>query len=229
MKNNDLFDFAKRMVKALAVQFGSTCEVVRHDLTGGDLNHTIIAIENGYISGRSPGDGPSKIALEAIRDAKETHEDKLAYLTKTRDGKILKSSTIFLRDPKGKAVGILAINNDITFTVAAEQALHSYNTSLQNTKEPEPISTNVADLLDSLIDQSIRMVGKPASLMDKGEKIRAIRFLNDAGAFLITKSGPKVCQVFGISKYTLYSYLDEAKQSAASSGPEDPDDAASDQ
>ena len=65
--------------------------------------------------------------------------------------------------------------------------------------------------------------------MDKGEKIRAIRFLNDAGAFLITKSGPKVCQVFGISKYTLYSYLDEAKQSAASSGLEDPDDAASDQ
>ena len=56
------------------------------------------------------------------------------------------------------------------------------------------------------------MVGKPAALMDKGEKVRAIRFLNDAGAFLITRSGPQVCQVFGISKYTLYSYLDEAKR-----------------
>ena len=109
---------------------------------------------------------------------------------------------------------MLAINNDITFTVAGEQALHSYNTSLVSTKEPEPISTNVSDLLDSLIEQSIRMVGKPAALMDKAEKVRAIRFLNDSGAFLITRSGPKVCQIFGISKYTLYSYLDEAKQSS---------------
>ena len=211
------FDFAKRLVKALSIQFGSTCEVVLHDLTTGDLDHTIIAIENGHISGRSRGDGPSKIVLEALHNSEETHADRLSYLTKTRDGKILKSSTVFLRDENGKAVGILAINNDITFTVAAEGALHSYNTSLQSTREPEPISTNVADLLDSLIDQSIRMVGKPAALMDKGEKIRAIRFLNDAGAFLITKSGPKVCQVFGISKYTLYSYLDEAKQSSDTS------------
>ena len=45
MKKKDQFDFAKRMVKALAVQYGSTCEVVLHDLTTGDLNHTIIAIE----------------------------------------------------------------------------------------------------------------------------------------------------------------------------------------
>ncbi len=217
MKKNDPFDFARRLVKALAVQFGSTCEVVLHDLTTDDLNHSIIAIENGHISGRSIGDGPSKIVLEAIHDSEETHSDKLAYLTKTRDGKILKSSTIFLRNESGKIIGVLAINNDITFTVAGEQALHSYNTSLQTAKEPEPISTNVADLLDSLIDQSIHLVGKPAALMDKGEKIRAIGFLNDAGAFLITKSGPKVCQVFGISKYTLYSYLDEAKQSSDNS------------
>ena len=54
-------------------------------------------------------------------------------------------------DEKGRVIGILAINNDITFTVAGEQALHSYNTSLVSTKEPEPISTNVSDLLDSLI------------------------------------------------------------------------------
>ena len=216
MNKHDPFEFARRLVKALAAQFGSTCEVVLHDLTKEDPDHTIIAIENGYISGRSVGDGPSKIALEAIHDTEGTLTDRLCYLTKTRDGKILKSSTVFIRDEKGRVIGILAINNDITLTVACEHALHSYNTSLQSSKEPEPISTNVSDLLDSLIDQSIRMVGKPAALMDKGEKVRAIRFLNDSGAFLITKSGPKVCQIFGISKYTLYSYLDEAKQSSGS-------------
>lgn len=217
MKQSTQFDFARRIVKALAVHYGETCEVVLHDLTADDPAHTIIAIENGHISGRHIGDGPSKIALEALHDAEETHTDKLAYLTKTRDGKILKSSTIFIRDEKDKPIGILAINSDITLTVAVENYIHSYNSSLLDQREPEPISTNVADLLESLIDQSIRMIGKPASLMDKTEKIRAIRYLNDSGAFMITKSGPKVCQVFGISKYTLYSYLDEAKQSSDNS------------
>ena len=217
MKQSTQFDFARRIVKALAVHYGDTCEIVLHDLTSGDPDHTIIAIENGHISGRRIGDGPSKIALEAFRDAEETHVDKLAYLTKTRDGKILKSSTVFLRDEKGKPIGILGINSDITLTVAMENVIHTYNASLLDSREPEPISTNVADLLDSLIDQSIRMIGKPASLMDTPEKIRAIRYLNDSGAFLITKSGPKVCQIFGISKYTLYSYLDEAKQTSDNS------------
>ena len=141
----------------------------------------------------------------------------LQIVDKTRDGKILKSSTVFIRNEKGKPIGILGINSDITLTVALENTIHSFNSSLQDTRDPEPIYTNVADLLDSLIEQSIRMVGKPVSLMDKSEKIRAIRYLNDSGAFLITKSGAKVCQVFGISKYTLYSYLDEARQSSDNS------------
>jgi predicted transcriptional regulator YheO len=50
--------------------------------------------------------------------------------------------------------------------------------------------------------------------MSKDDKIRAIKFLDDSGAFLITKSGPKVCQYFGISTYTLYSYLDEIRSAA---------------
>ena len=58
----------------------------------------------------------------------------------------------------------------------------------------------------------VALVGKPAALMNKDDKIRAIRFLSDAGAFLVTKSGDKVAKYFGISKYTLYSYIDANKQ-----------------
>ena len=75
-------------------------------------------------------------------------------------------------------------------------------------RQPEQIVTNVTDLLDSLIEQSVALVGKPAALMNKEEKVMAIQFLNDAGAFLITKSGDKISKYFGISKFTLYSYID---------------------
>ena len=62
-------------------------------------------------------------------------------------------------------------------------------------------------LLDELIDQSVELVGVPVAFMTKEDKIKAIQYLNDSGAFLITKSGDKVSKFFGISKYTLYSYV----------------------
>ena len=62
--------------------------------------------------------------------------------------------------------------------------------------------------LDDLIEQSDKLIGKPPAMMTKEDKVRAIRFLNDHGALLITKSGDKIANHFGISKYTLYSYLD---------------------
>ena len=77
--------------------------------------------------------------------------------------------------------------------------------------EPERI-INVNNVLDELVEQSVALVGKPVALMNKDDKIKAIRFLNESGAFLVTKSGDKVAKYFGISKYTLYSYIDANKK-----------------
>ena len=65
--------------------------------------------------------------------------------------------------------------------------------------------------MDDLIEQSVAKVGKPVALMTKDDKIAAIQFLNNAGAFLVTKSGDKISKYFGISKYILYSYIDASK------------------
>ena len=54
--------------------------------------------------------------------------------------------------------------------------------------------------------------GKPVALMNKDDKVKAIQFLNQNGAFLVTKSGDKIAKYFGISKYTLYSYIDKQQE-----------------
>ncbi len=203
------FAFYFRLAKAIAQQFGPNCEVVVHDLESNDPESSIVAIENGHVSGRQIGDGPSHVVLDALNGDRSDLQDHLAYLTKTRDGKILKSSTIYIRDDFGVARGIFSINYDITLMLSMENALRSFTAA--DEPEPAPISRSVSDLLDELITQSVEVVGKPPALMSKEEKIRAIQFLNDSGAFLITKSGDKVCKFFGISKYTLYSYIDEGK------------------
>lgn len=213
MNHDTEFDFAKRMAKGLAGQFGQNCEVVIHDLRGKDLEHSIIAIENGHVTGRSIGDGPSHIVLESLKEDPGMLQDRISYLTRTSDGRVLKSTTLFIRDDEDRVIGLLGINYDISMLVSLEDSLRDFTGQDRLSSEPEAISRNVADLLDELLEHSVSLVGKPTALMSKDDKIRAIRFLDDNGAFLITKSGPKVCQYFGISTYTLYSYLDEIRKS----------------
>ncbi len=212
-------DFLKQLAHALSKQFGSNCEVLIHDLTKTSIENSIVYIENGHITHRRLGDGPSHIVLETLKKNPAQIQDQLGYLTKTTDGKTLKSSTIFVRDEiTGRVSYILSINYDITNLLYLEESLKSLTsfeqTDAQKEKGPERITQNVNDLLDDLIAQSVALVGKPAALMNKEEKVSAIRFLNDSGAFLITKSGDKVSKFFGISKYTLYSYLDTGKEQA---------------
>ena len=212
MLSASTLQFLFQLAKGISRQFGPNCEVVVHDLDSNDPNSSIVAIENGHVTGRKVGDGPSHVVLEALRSGRENLTDHLSYLTRTKDGKILKSSTIYVRDDDGEAIGIFAINYDITLMLAMEENLKQFTATDQDQREPERISRNGGDLLDELIEQSVKIVGKPVALMTKEDKVKAIQFLNETGAFLITKSGDKVCRFFGISKYTLYSYIDEAKE-----------------
>lgn len=202
-------DFLERLSKAIATQFGEHCEVAVHDLMSGDMEHTVALIENGHVTQRKKGDGPSRVVLEALKaEDPRALEDSAGYLMRTHDGRILKCATVYIRDENGKPEGVFSINYDITEMLMAERAIASLLPQKEEKKTPARIPQSVNELLDDLIGQSVELVGKPVAMMNKEDKIKAIAFLNKAGAFLITRSGDKVSKYFGISKYTLYSYID---------------------
>jgi predicted transcriptional regulator YheO len=209
-------DFLKQLAHGMAVQFGSSCEVVIHDLSKKDLENSIVHIENGHVSNRHTGDGPSGIVLETLRTDPEKLQDRLAYLTRTEDGRILKSSTLYIRDEKGRVNYLFSINYDITTLLAAETTIkglmkihHDEDEKEKSSDSPQKITHSVTELLDMLIEQAIARIGKPVALMTKDDKVAVVQYLNNAGAFLITKSGDKVSSLLGISKFTLYSYMDK--------------------
>jgi predicted transcriptional regulator YheO len=200
-------ELLRQMAAGIAAQFGSSCEVVVHDLSKHP-DHSIVAIVNGHVSGRKIGDGASHVVIEQLQSHDKDPKDHLCYLTKTPDGKILKSSSMYIRNNRGKVCAILSINYDISKLLMVESAVSELvSTNEPQQEEPEKI-VNINDLLDDLIQQSVALVGKPVAMMNKDDKVKAIRFLNQNGAFLVTKSGDKVARYFGISKYTLYSYID---------------------
>lgn len=208
LKENEL-EALRRIAKGIAAQFGTNCEVVIHEISERSTSSSIVALENGHVTGRTLGDGPSQVVLERLAQNDGCPEDHLCYLTRTPDGKILKSTTIYIPNEDGKVAAILGINLDISTLAMAEQTLSGMISAREPKEEtPARISSNVSELLDDLIEQSDRLVGKPVAMMTKDDKVRAIHFLNEHGAMLITKSGDRIANHFGISKYTLYSYLD---------------------
>lgn len=94
-----------QIADGLSRQFGPDCEVVIHDLKKHDMEHSIVYITNGHITNRQVGDGPSKVVLETLhnKDAASL-KDHLGYLTRSANGRILKSSTFYIHNEEGDAI-----------------------------------------------------------------------------------------------------------------------------
>ena len=70
---------------------------------------------------------------------------------------------------------------------------------------------NVDDILQYYMKQAERLIGKPMGLMNKEEKIKALDYLDQKGVLKISKTSVLLCETFQVSKYTLYNYLEEAR------------------
>ncbi len=231
----------QQLMTMLENQFGNRCEIILHDLTK-DYNHTIVDIRNGHLTNRKIGDCGSNLGLEVLRGTVKDG-DRYNYIVNTRDGKLLRSSTMFIKNDAGKIIGSLCLNTDITETVRFEEYLKQYNQfnfypdDAPATVGPGPIDENedrqnppdepaaapsggkpaetyeifandVSQVLDFLIAEANKLIGKPVSQMKRDDKIEFVRFLDKKGAFLITHSAERVYEYLNISRFTLYNYLD---------------------
>ena len=211
MANNVLMETLSKICDLLEKHMGSSCEVVLHDLSK-PYERTIVDIRNGHITRREVGDCGSNLGLEVIRGT-ESLGDKFNYITYTSDGKSLRSSSVFFRDEEGKPTACLCVNQDISMTLGLEGFLHEFN-RFEVSREPvrEVFARNVNELLEFFISEGVRYVGKEIQEMNRDDKTEMIKFLDQKGAFKITKSVQRVSAVLDISRYTLYNYLDAGKK-----------------
>lgn len=205
----DEAQFFDQILTLIASQFGSKCEVILHDLTK-DYNSTIVDIRNGHITGRRIGGCGSNLGLEVLRGT-VIEGDRYNYVTHTRDGKILRSSSIYIRNDDNQVIGSICVNYDITASVQFENYLKEFND--YDTKEDldEVFAHDVNSLLSHLISQGQQLIGKTTDEMTKADKMDFIGFLDQKGAFLITHSSEKICNLLKISKFTFYNYLETAR------------------
>jgi predicted transcriptional regulator YheO len=199
-------------VDAIAETFGTNCEVVLHDLR--NLDRAIVKIANGHITGRQVGAPITDMGLRLFEENKKGTA-VIGYRTKTKEGRELKSTTIFIRDKKGNAVGCLCINIDLTSYLTTKnlidqicQTISPNNAEAEN-ESPEKFVSDVDSLIGQLIEKAMNHTNKPVISMSKEDKLQVMRDLKKSGFFLIKGSVKRLSGEWGASLPTIYKYLEE--------------------
>ncbi len=181
-------------VPALAAMLGPGNEVLLHDLSR--LPDSIVAIA-GDLTGRTVGGPMTDLLLGLVR--RGTTQDLTNYETHGPDGRAIRSSTLFLRDADGVAIGCLCVNRLMDGAPKA------------NGQEPETFPPDVDSLQRFLVGRAVAKAGIPVDLMKKRHKAAVVRELDEAGFFLIKDSVDHLAGELDVTRYTIYNYLNEIR------------------
>lgn len=206
------------IVKGLAKALGPDYEVNLHDL--GQLEHSVVAIENGHITGREIGSPMTDFGLYMMKAEEYRDKDGVYnYLAKNAKGGAMKCSCIFIRDEAGKMIGYLCINYDMTKAIAAREFISGFaelgNTAVFGAKTQdtpqlvveEVFSHDLNEAMNDVLNNVCSKINKPLSYLSKQEKEAVIKELDGKGFFLLKGSIELLAERFGNTKFTIYSYI----------------------
>lgn len=209
MMDKKNLDQMKRVADAIVAVFGSTAEVVIHDLS--DVEHSVVHVA-GELTGREVGAPISHFPYRIFKEQGNAAEDVLGYRNITKQGRVMKCSTVFIRDDRGKVVGCLSINQDISdyirlSTLLAEKVEFTEDAAAQR----ELYTATFPETVETIIEGAIADFGKPPSDMDKDDRMKVVTVLEQAGVFMYKGAVQHVANLLGTSRYTIYGYLRESK------------------
>lgn len=224
------------LVNFLGQVLGPDYEIVLHDLR--DKSNSIVAIANGHISGRTLGAPLTSLALAMIAEKSYYHEDfRVNYSGLTSGNKVLRSSTMYIKDDLGKLVGMLCINFD-------DSRYQELSTKLLQLRHPDQfveqnilVSSDIMDedgikrygetelfpdsisaIMENVIHDVVQEDGVPAERLTKEEKIRIVRLLDQKGVFMLKGAVNHVSKILHSSPASIYRYLGKLEKAGSDEG-----------
>ncbi|MFE8015303.1 transcriptional regulator [Streptomyces antibioticus] len=215
------------VVDGIAATFGPVCEVVLHDYRRPERSVVAVA---GTVTGRTVGGAMSEIGMRMLARG-DTAEHELNYVTRTGDGRLVKSSTMVLRDSTGAVFGALCVNVDVTEVDRVRGLLDALAGPTGAPALPDAPVTTFGDdidsvveaLLDALVDAPLRGRDQTWAGLDRGRRLALFRGLDERGVFAVRRAIEQVAARLGISRASAYSYLAQSR-AAATDAPAGTDD-----
>lgn len=212
MKIADFINLVPFLGKAL----GDQCEIVLQNCNKGCIE----MIVNGHISGRKVGAPLTGLAKKIMESKEWKKSDYItSYEGRTLDGKLLRSSTFFIKD-NGKLVGMLCINIDTShYSRISEMILNLGGLAISgktvligngSVNKPETFIDNIEDSFASII-RHLYGDGMPDNFTLE-DRYNIIRSLDEKGIFEIKSAVSYVAKKLKCSESSTYRYLSHVRK-----------------
>ncbi|QEK11414.1 transcriptional regulator [Crassaminicella thermophila] len=210
------------LVEFLGKALGPDYEVVLHDVS--DYTNSIVAIANGHVSGRTIGAPMTNLGLTVISDKSYKDIDyKINYNGISKDQRLLRSSTLFIKDENEELVGMLCINfDDKRYVDLSNQILklchpdelieknstyESINSILDD--ETESFPDSIAEVTNTVLNKILSKNNIPIERLTQDERLKVVDILNQKGIFMLKGAVSEVAKQLRCSEPSIYRYLNK--------------------
>lgn len=200
-----------QVVEGLSNVLGARYEVILHDLSHVESSFAAIS---GNLTGRGVGGPATNFLLQCLRRNGDQAENSINYRTNLPDGRILRSSTMFIRDDEGHIIGCLCINQDMTDYEVAEkllQELNQFAPQADAEQGRERFAGDISEVIAYMVEDELKSFSKPVAYMQKEDKLTFVRALEEKGVFDVRGALEYVAECLGVTSFTVYNYLKEIR------------------
>lgn len=195
------------IIHGLADYLGPGYEIVLHSLDS--FEHSVISIVNGEHTGRAVGAPITNKALDMLNKFSESGASSETYFSTNSRGEPLKSTIIAIRGENNRIIGLLCMNYymNTSFSEFINNFIPPNTPNIENAPVTETFASNVDDMISSALEHARRQIYNDPSISSSNKNKAIISLLYDKGIFQIKDSVPKVADLLGISKNTVYLHL----------------------
>jgi len=202
------------VVDGIATLFGKQCEVILHSLESVD--RSVIKIANGFNTGRTEGSPITDLALKMLQDiSAQNKQCSKAYFTQTKDGQVMRSMTIAIKNRHNRTIGLICININLgaSFLDFVKELIPTPET--QDSVSSENFATTVEELVDRSVEETITEINNRTDIANNAKNKHIVISLHQQGIFDIKDAINMVADKLNISKHTVYLYIRQIKSDEA--------------
>lgn len=189
------------LIKGVVELFNPFVEAAVHDLEKGKLVAVYHNISRGKVGEASP-------IKELKVDTKDFPDYFTPYYKENWDGRLLKCTSITLKNKKGKAIGLICINIDVSFFKEGYQLLETFLGIKDEAKNPVEIFGPQFEAQASvMIQQHLDERHLSLSHLSRDQKKELVQDLYRKGIFNFKNAVPFIAKKLSNSRASIYNYI----------------------
>lgn len=207
MRNQKIFKRYIQLADVLGQMFANFLEVAVHDFS--DLEHSVIYIANGHISGRGIGAPATDLGLRRLYEG-DIPDVLVNYSNRSRRGNRLKSASLAIRDDKGAMIGAFCLNFDISAFEYIQESLTSLLAHAPNALAGEEDlypEREVNEDIYALVKNYLSKHNLQNARLTYADKQEIVLYLYKLKCFRQKGAIQAIAKALNITRQSVYNYL----------------------